>query len=78
MARGRPIVNMFPLQEGEKINVVLPLTGEMRTFPEDRYVFMGTSMGTVKKTRSTSSRTRARPASSRSTSTRATIWSAPR
>jgi DNA gyrase subunit A len=49
-SRGRPIVNMFPLQEGEKINVVLPLTGEMRTFPEDRYVFMGTSMGTVKKT----------------------------
>ena len=49
-SRGRPIVNMFPLQEGEKINVVLPLTGEMRSFPEDRYVFMGTSMGTVKKT----------------------------
>lgn len=49
-SRGRPIVNMFPLQEGEKINVVLALTGEMRTFPEDRYVFMTTSMGTVKKT----------------------------
>jgi DNA gyrase subunit A len=49
-SRGRPIVNMFPLQEGEKINVVLPLTGEMRTFPADRYVFMSTSMGTVKKT----------------------------
>ncbi len=49
-SRGRPIVNMFPLQEGEKINVVLPLTGEMRTFPADRYVFMATSMGTVKKT----------------------------
>ena len=49
-SRGRPIVNMFPLQEGEKINVVLPLTGEMRSFPENRYVFMGTSMGTVKKT----------------------------
>ncbi|QKD44550.1 DNA gyrase subunit A [Alicycliphilus denitrificans] len=49
-SRGRPIVNMFPLQEGEKINVVLPLTGEMRSFPADRYVFMGTSMGTVKKT----------------------------
>jgi DNA gyrase subunit A len=41
---------MFPLQEGEKINVVLPLTGEMRKFPNDRYVFMATSMGTVKKT----------------------------
>ncbi len=49
-SRGRPIVNMFPLQEGEKINVVLPLTGEKRTFPADQYVFMATSMGTVKKT----------------------------
>ncbi|MEY2782139.1 MAG: gyrase subunit [Pseudomonadota bacterium] len=49
-SRGRPIVNMFPLQEGEKINVVLALTGEMRNFPADHYVFMGTSMGTVKKT----------------------------
>lgn len=49
-SRGRPIVNMFPLQEGEKINVVLALTGEMRSFPGDRYVFMATSMGTVKKT----------------------------
>ena len=49
-SRGRPIVNMFPLQEGEKINVVLALTGDMRTFPADRYVFMSTSMGTVKKT----------------------------
>ncbi|MCB2018541.1 MAG: DNA gyrase subunit A, partial [Hydrogenophaga sp.] len=49
-SRGRPIVNMFPLQEGEKINVVLPLTGEFRSFPEDHYVFMATSMGTVKKT----------------------------
>ena len=49
-SRGRPIVNMFPLQEGEKINVVLPLTGDKRTFPADQYVFMGTRMGTVKKT----------------------------
>jgi DNA gyrase subunit A len=49
-SRGRPIVNMFPLQEGEKINVVLPLTGEFRSFPADHYVFMATSMGTVKKT----------------------------
>ena len=49
-SRGRPIVNMFPLQEGEKINVVLALTGEQRTFPADQYVFMATSMGTVKKT----------------------------
>jgi DNA gyrase subunit A len=49
-SRGRPIVNMFPLDEGEKINVVLALTGEARKFPEDQYVFMATSMGTVKKT----------------------------
>ena len=49
-SRGRPIVNMFPLQEGEKINVVLPLTGDKRTFPADQFVFMATSMGTVKKT----------------------------
>jgi len=49
-SRGRPIVNMFPLQEGEKITVVLPLTGEKRSFPADHYVFMATSMGTVKKT----------------------------
>ena len=49
-SRGRPIVNMFPLQDGEKITVVLPLSGENRTFPEDHYIFMATSLGTVKKT----------------------------
>jgi DNA gyrase subunit A len=49
-SRGRPIVNMFPLQEGEKITVVLPVTGDNRTFPADHYIFMSTSMGTVKKT----------------------------
>ena len=49
-SRGRPIVNMFPLQDGEKINVVLPLTGDARSFPDNRFVFMATSMGTVKKT----------------------------
>ena len=49
-SRGRPIVNMFPLQDGEKITVVLPLTGEKRSFPSDQYIFMSTSMGTVKKT----------------------------
>ena len=49
-SRGRPIVNMFPLQEGEKVTVVLPLTGNNRSFPSDHYVFMSTSMGTVKKT----------------------------
>ncbi|CAN5395921.1 DNA gyrase subunit A [soil metagenome] len=49
-ARGKPIVNMFPLQAGEKINVVLPLTGEFRAFPADHFVFMATAHGTVKKT----------------------------
>jgi DNA gyrase subunit A len=49
-SRGKPIVNMFPLQSGEKITVVLPLTGECRSFPADRYVFMATALGTVKKT----------------------------
>ncbi|MCI1191596.1 DNA gyrase subunit A [Calidifontimicrobium sp. SYSU G02091] len=49
-SRGKPIVNMFPLQPGEKITVVLPLTGEFRSFPADHYVFMATAQGTVKKT----------------------------
>jgi DNA gyrase subunit A len=49
-SRGKPIVNMFPLEKDEKINVVLPLTGEFRSFPEDHYVFMATRLGTVKKT----------------------------
>ncbi len=49
-SRGRPIVNMFPLQPGEKVNVVLPLTGTFRTFPADHYVFMSTAQGVVKKT----------------------------
>ncbi|MFM2068934.1 MAG: hypothetical protein RLZZ584_3843, partial [Pseudomonadota bacterium] len=49
-SRGKPIVNMFPLQPDEKINVILPLTGEFRSFPSDHYVFMCTARGTVKKT----------------------------
>jgi len=49
-SRGRPIVNMFPLQAEEKITVVLPLTGEFRVFPEDHFIFMSTALGTVKKT----------------------------
>ncbi|MCX7692104.1 MAG: DNA gyrase subunit A [Tepidimonas taiwanensis] len=49
-SRGRPIVNMFPLADGEKITVVLPLTGEFRSFPADHYVFMATAHGVVKKT----------------------------
>jgi DNA gyrase subunit A len=45
-ARGKPIVNLLPLEEGERINAVLPV----REFPEDRFVFMATAQGTVKKT----------------------------
>ncbi len=45
-SRGRPIVNLFPLLEGEKITVVLPV----KTFDEQHFVFMATSLGTVKKT----------------------------
>jgi DNA gyrase subunit A len=44
--RGRPIVNMFPLEDGEKINAVLPV----RSFDDEHFVFMGTALGTVKKT----------------------------
>ncbi|MBC7729055.1 MAG: DNA gyrase subunit A [Microbacteriaceae bacterium] len=49
-SRGRPIVNMFPLQPGEKVTVVLPLTGEFRRFPADHFIFMATKLGIVKKT----------------------------
>jgi DNA gyrase subunit A len=49
-SRGKPIVNMFPLQPEEKVNVVLPLTGEFRSFPADHFIFMSTALGTVKKT----------------------------
>jgi DNA gyrase subunit A len=45
-SRGRPIVNLFPLVENEKITVVLPV----KTFDEQHFVFMSTSLGTVKKT----------------------------
>ena len=45
-ARGKPIVNLFPLLEGEKITAVLPV----KTFDEEHFVFMATSGGTVKKT----------------------------
>jgi len=45
-ARGRPIVNLFPLADGEKITVVLPV----QSFDESHFVFMATSLGTVKKT----------------------------
>ncbi|HAN56976.1 MAG TPA: DNA gyrase subunit A, partial [Betaproteobacteria bacterium] len=45
-ARGRPIVNLLSMSEGEKINAILPV----REFAENRYVFMATARGVVKKT----------------------------
>jgi DNA gyrase subunit A len=45
-SRGRPIVNLLPLEEGERINTVLPV----KAFEDDKYVFLVTSRGTVKKT----------------------------
>ena len=45
-SRGKPIVNLFPLEEGEKITAVLPTP----TFDDSHYIFMSTAMGTVKKT----------------------------
>ncbi|WKZ11182.1 MAG: DNA gyrase subunit A [Gammaproteobacteria bacterium] len=45
-ARGRPIVNLLPLEEGERVNAVLPI----RDFQPDKHVFMATSHGVVKKT----------------------------
>lgn len=46
ISRGKPIVNLFPLEEGEKVNAIL----SVREFDENRYIFMSTSQGTVKKT----------------------------
>jgi len=45
-SRGKPIVNLLPLQEGERINAVMPV----REYTENLYVFMANSSGTVKKT----------------------------
>ncbi|HYN76480.1 MAG TPA: DNA gyrase subunit A [Lamprocystis sp. (in: g-proteobacteria)] len=45
-ARGRPMVNLLPLEQGERINAVLPV----RAYEEGYFVFMVTSVGTVKKT----------------------------
>jgi DNA gyrase subunit A len=45
-ARGKPIVNLLPLQENEKINAILPV----KEFSEDHFVFFATTDGTVKKT----------------------------
>jgi DNA gyrase subunit A len=46
ISRGKPIVNLFPLEDGEKINAIL----SVKEFDENRYIFMATSQGTVKKT----------------------------
>jgi DNA gyrase subunit A len=45
-SRGKPIVNLLPLVDGEKITAILPV----KEFDEHKYVFMATSNGTVKKT----------------------------
>ena len=45
-ARGRPMVNLLPLEEGERINAILPI----REYEEDKFIFMATASGTVKKT----------------------------
>ena len=45
-SRGKPFVNLLPLEEGEKINAILPI----REFDENKFIFMATSTGTVKKT----------------------------
>ncbi len=45
-ARGKPIVNILPLEEGERITAILPVT----EFSEDKFIFMATGDGTVKKT----------------------------
>jgi DNA gyrase subunit A len=45
ISRGKPIVNLLQLGEGERINAILPV----REFDENRFIFMATSLGTVKK-----------------------------
>ena len=45
-SRGKPIINLLPLEEGERINAVMPI----REYDENQFVFMATSSGTVKKT----------------------------
>jgi len=44
-AKGKPLVNLLPLQEGEKVSAIMPL----REYAEGHYVFMATSDGTVKR-----------------------------
>jgi len=45
-ARGKPIINLLPLSEGERINAMLPI----REYAEDKFVFFATEQGTIKKT----------------------------
>ncbi len=45
-ARGKPIVNLLPLEDGERINAVLPI----RQYTDEQFIFMATAQGTVKKT----------------------------
>ncbi len=45
-SRGKPLVNLLPLEDGERINAVLPI----REYDENHFIFMATSSGTVKKT----------------------------
>ena len=45
-ARGRPIVNILPLEDGERITAILPV----REYEEDKFIIMATASGTVKKT----------------------------
>ncbi len=46
ISRGKPIVNLLPLEPNEKINAILPV----KEFAEDKFIFFATSEGTVKKT----------------------------
>ncbi len=45
-SRGKPIINLLPLEEGERINAILPV----REYDADKYILMATSSGMVKKT----------------------------
>ncbi|MGA0101925.1 MAG: DNA gyrase C-terminal beta-propeller domain-containing protein, partial [Burkholderiaceae bacterium] len=45
-SKGKPLVNVWPLEEGEKVTVVLPI----KAYEENKFVFMATELGTVKKT----------------------------
>ena len=71
-SRGKPIVNLLPLQEEERITAVLPI----HEFEENKFVFMATAQGTVKKTSLEAFSRPRQAASSPSSWRRATGWSA--